>query len=77
MRALSERALMISTTCCWATDSQRTGVRGLKLLSPTSSSSLAVSRSIARRSTIPRLTGSRPTKTFSATLRSGSRLNSW
>ena len=52
MRAFSERALMISTTCCWATESQRTGVRGLKLDSPTSSSSAAVWRSIALRSTI-------------------------
>ena len=33
--------------------------------------------SIARMSTSPRFVGSRLTKTFSATVRSGRRLNSW
>ena len=42
-----------------------------------SSSSRAVRRSIAAVSTSPRRVGSRPRKTFSATVRSGSRLNSW
>lgn len=77
MRASSDSALTISTTCCWATDSRLTGSRGPKESSPRPARSEAVAVSIAARSTSPRRSGSLPRKTFSATLRSGSRVNSW
>ena len=75
--ASSDIALTISTICCCAVDSWRTSVLGPKWVTPTSSRSSRVRRSMARMSTRPRLVGSRLTNTFSATVRSGRRLNSW
>ena len=71
-------ALTISTTCCWATPRRPTARRGPKDVSPSCGEQ--------RRGRAPCMacgrpgrgaTGSWPRKTFSATVRSGSRLNSW
>ncbi len=70
-------ALAISTICCSATLSERTRWPGRMWVTPRSLSSSAVSGCIRAVSTRPRRRGSRPSQTFSATERSGSRLNSW
>lgn len=76
-RASRASALTISTTCCCATPSRPTRVSGGIEPSPIEARSSAVWLSIALRSTSPRRRGSRPRQTFSATVRSGSRVSSW
>ena len=68
--AFMDSALAISTNCCWATESEPTGVVGLKS-APTASSSFFASL-LARAQLMkgPRL-NSWPMKMFSATDRSG------
>jgi len=76
MRVFRLRALAISTSCCSAMDSDEIGAS-------TESSTPSVSR-ISRvraltvdQSTLPPFVGRWPRKTFSATVRSWARLNSW
>ena len=77
-RASRASALTISTTCCCATPSWPTRRVGRQRGLADRGEQLArCGSSIARRSTSPRRTGSWPRNTFSATVRSGSRLNSW
>ncbi|CAM5470810.1 hypothetical protein SGRIM128S_03458 [Streptomyces griseomycini] len=75
-RASRLRALAISTICRRAMPSSRTRARG-GTLTPTRSRRTAASASIVFRSIIPKRRGCRPRKMFSATVRSGTRLNSW
>ncbi len=75
-RASRLSALAISTIWSRAMPSSRTRARG-GTSTPTRSSSVAASASIRLRSIIPNRRGCRPRKMFSATVRSGTRLNSW
>ena len=71
-----ESALAISSSCIWATPSVSTRARG-EISSPTWSSMASASRKRRPKSTSPARLGKRWKKMFSATVRYGSRLNSW
>ncbi len=75
-RASRLSALAISTICRRAMPSSRTRARG-DTFTPTRFSRTSASASIRLRSIIPKRRGCRPRKMFSATVRSGTRLNSW
>ena len=77
MRAESDSALAISTSCCSPTRSVPTRASGSSAM-PSRSSRAAAERLLALRSTIsPAISFSRPRKMLSATLSSGTRLSSW
>ena len=76
-RDFIESARAISTICCSATERSRTSARGLRSRPMRLRTALRVCSSSWRRLMKKREPGSRPMKTFSATVMSGARVNSW
>ena len=75
-RDFIDRARAISTSCCSATDSSRTGVIG-SASSPRRRVSARVSSAMRRQLTNSREPGSRPMNTFSQIVMFAARVNSW
>ena len=77
IRASSDSALAISTSCCSPTRSPATRASGSSSI-PSRSSSRRAAATVARRArNTPPISGSRPRKIFAATLSSGTRFSSW